>query len=159
MKKNELADRFMKAFDHASNIARNEGMTRALLLAYLGMTTQRLREIKEGIATPYFLIVKRMAEKFGVNPNYIFGYSPVMLLKKDGDKVSQAPPPFAEPQKKPTQPTADSGLSVVNLRTDPVFVGYYERNIPFLRKTLSTTEKQVFVYVDSDGGYVKHEVS
>lgn len=158
MKKNELAARFIKAFDHASNIARNEGMTRALLLAYLGMTTQRLREIKEGIATPYFLIVKRMAEKFGVNPNYIFGYSPVMLLKKDGDKIPP-PPAFAEPQKRPTQPTVDSGLSVVNLRTDPVFVGYYESNIPFLRKILSTTNKQVFVYVDSDGGYVKHEVS
>ena len=157
MKKNELSERFAKAFAHAKNIARAEGMTITLLLAYLGMTTQRLREITNGSATPSFIIIKRMAEKFGVNPNYIFGYSPVMLLRKE-DKISPVPQTFTEPQKKPTQPTADSGLTVINLRTDPVFVGYYESNIPFLRKTLTTTNKQVFVYVDADGGYVKHEV-
>ena len=151
MKKNELSERFAKAFAHAKNIARAEGMTITLLLAYLGMTTQRLREITEGSATPSFIIIKRMAEKFGVNPNYIFGYSPVMLLRKE-DKISPVP------QNNPTQPTADSGLSVINLRTDPVFVGYYESDIPLLRKTLTTTNKQVFVYVDADGGYVKHEV-
>ena len=42
MKKNELAERFAKAFAHAKTIARTEGMTITLLLAYLGMTTQRL---------------------------------------------------------------------------------------------------------------------
>ena len=126
-------------------------MTITLLLAYLRMTTKRLREITEGSAPPSFTIIKRMAEKFGVNPNYIFGYSPVMLLRKE-EKISPVP------QNNPTQPTADSGLSVINLRTDPVFVGYYESDIPLLRKTLTTTNKQVFVYVDADGGYIKHEV-